>query len=219
MGADGMIYFPEGNTFTDTMTVLAAIVFILTLRKFISIFPTLIGCLLRWKEARHMEYSVKLSEDQDFIFMAAILPFCITANAYSIYSPDFISGINDSRRLLVIIGVTLLYTLLRWIVAKIFRNRKFDRNTSRATYKLFYSYFIIATIIMVATSGILGLGGVSAEITRMIMLYEILAVYLIFIVRKSQIFSHSCSVLTTILYLCALEILPTGLLVVSATIF
>ena len=43
--------------------------------------------------------------------------------------------------------------------------------------------------------------------------------YLLHLVRKLQILSSSCSIFAGFLYLCALEILPTGVLVTSAVIF
>ena len=43
-------------------------------------------------------------------------------------------------------------------------------------------------------------------------------IYGLFLIRKIQIFTSNCSVFTAFLYLCALEIIPTGTLVVSAII-
>jgi hypothetical protein len=54
---------------------------------------------------------------------------------------------------------------------------------------------------------------------RNAMLWVSAFIYALFLIRKTQIFSTSCSIFAAFLYLCALEMIPTGILVVSAIIF
>ncbi len=51
------------------------------------------------------------------------------------------------------------------------------------------------------------------------MLWVSAFIYALYMLRKFQIFASGFSILTCFLYLCALEIIPTGLLVASALIF
>jgi hypothetical protein len=73
-------------------------------------------------------------------------------------------------------------------------------------------------MLALATVGILYLAGVDDLIINRFLLIESGVIYLIYLLRRGQILSLSCNPLTTFLYLCGLELLPTALLVVSAVI-
>ena len=57
------------------------------------------------------------------------------------------------------------------------------------------------------------------DLIRKILLYEMAVVFTLFMIRRTQILSNACNQFTAFLYLCGLEILPAGLLVVSALVF
>ena len=69
---------------------------------------------------------------------------------------------------------------------------------------------------MLPTVGILALAGVNDLTVKTVILAETAFIYLVYLIRKSQILSMVCGPLQVFLYLCALEVLPTGLLVASA---
>ena len=83
-------------------------------------------------------------------------------------------------------------------------------------YRAGYTFFILLMMLLLATVGILYLAGVDDLVISRFLLVETGIVYLIYVLRRGQILSVSCNPLTTFLYLCGLELLPTGLLVASA---
>ena len=204
---------------TDTLTTLCVIVSIIFLKKLVNVIPSLLGCTARWKEALNLEYSMKLSRDRNIVFMTLVLPFCLLVNRYGIYSPDFIRDLSPSASLLVTAGVFIAYIIIREGAQFFFGSKKISKETSNASHMAFYTFFCTATLVTLATSGILHFTNLSDTTTGNIITYELAAFYIILTVRRYQIFSNSCSLFSTLLYLCTLEILPTGILIMSALFF
>lgn len=209
----------DSNVLADSLSVASAVVLLMFIRKLVNIIPSLISCLLRWKEAFNLEYSVKLSRDRDIIYYILIIPFCLTVDRYRLYSPDFMDSMNDTSRLLVTTGAILAYMIARAILFYAIKGKKTGSETYFAAGKSFCTFFCLTTLSLSIAAGALSLFPVSDSVTRDVLLYIIGIFYLLSILRKCQIFSRSCKVLTTILYLCSLEFLPTGLFVATALIF
>ena len=69
-----------------------------------------------------------------------------------------------------------------------------------------------------AIGGIMSFIDVDNSIIKDAMIWVSGAIYLLFLIRRTQIFASSYNFFTVFLYLCALEIIPTGVLVTSAMI-
>ena len=67
--------------------------------------------------------------------------------------------------------------------------------------------------------GVMSFIEMDETVIRTAMLCVSALIYALFMLRKLQIFASGCSFFAAFLYLCALEILPTGVLVASAIIF
>ena len=76
------------------------------------------------------------------------------------------------------------------------------------------AYVMLALV----TVGILYVIGADDLMVKRFLLIETGMVYLLYLLRRTQILSTSCKPLTTFLYLCGLELLPAALLVGSAVI-
>jgi hypothetical protein len=181
--------------------------------------PSLMACMIRGKESLNLEASVKLSLDRDALALAMVIPFCLVAFRYRLYSPGFIEGMSDSSVLGIYFGIFASYLLLRFMMTWLFRPQKLPKKTYVAADKASRSFFIVYTLLLLAMGGIFGLADVQDAVSRDAMLWVSAFMYLLFLLRKTQIFSTSCSVFAGFLYLCALEMIPTGILVVSAIIF
>ena len=201
---------------TGILTSICILVMILSIRKLVNVIPSLLGCLFRWKEAFNLEYNLKLSRDRNLVFLILILPFCLMVSRFGIYSPEFLSGAGQLLRLAAFTGIFIAYLLLRRLLGTIFKSAEMDGKAWSAAQMLFLTFFCLATVCCLAGAGILSYTGLPDNTIRIILIHTVAFFYLVFIFRKIQIFSHYCSVFSTILYLCTLEILPTGLLVASA---
>ena len=201
------------------LVLFSFLIVLLLLRRLVNIMPSLMACMIRGKESLNLEASVKLSLDRDALALAMIIPFCLVSFRYRLYSPDFIEEMADDSVLGVYFAVFASYLLLRFMMTWLFRPQKLPKKTYVAADKASRSFFIVYTLLLLAMGGIFGLADVQDAVSRDAMLWVSAFMYLLFLLRKTQIFSTSCSVFAGFLYLCALEMIPTGILVVSAIIF
>jgi hypothetical protein len=201
------------------LVLFSFLIVLLLLRRLVNIMPSLMACMIRGKESLNLEASVKLSLDRDALALAMIIPFCLVAFRYKLYFPGFIEEMTDDSVLGIYFGVFAVYIFLRFLMTWLFRPQKLPKKTYVAADKASRSFFIVYTLMLLAMGGVFGLADVQDSISRDAMLWVSAFMYLLFLLRKTQIFSTSCSVFAGFLYLCALEMIPTGILVVSAIIF
>ena len=203
----------------NTLVLISFLICILPLRRFVGIFPSLMACLVRWKESINLDASVQLSRDRDIMAIAMVMPFCLTACKFALYSPSWTGQFGADGKLGITIGAILAYILLRKGLEHVLRGKKINQKTYRTACKSSHTFFIILTLLLMAMGGIMSFANVDPMDIKNAMLWVSAAIYAIFLLRKTQIFISSCSFFSGFLYLCALEILPTGALVASALIF
>lgn len=209
----------EGSLLINCLAVFSLLIVLLLLKRIVGILPSVVGCFIRWKENVNLEASVKLSRDRDITALALIIPFLALSSSYRLYAPGFMNGLTENASLGIISAVFVTYILFRLLVTWLFRPQKMKKATYEAAHKASYTFFILLTLLLLATGGIMSFLDVSTEVTKDAMLWISAGIYAMFLLRKTQIFASSCSVFTAFLYLCALEIIPTGTLFVSAMIF
>jgi hypothetical protein len=195
------------------------LIVLLQLRRLVNILPSLLACLIRGKESLNLEASVKLSRDRDALALAMIIPFCLATFRYRLYFPGFFEGLSDDAALGLTFAVFFAYLLLRIAVSALFRPQKIQKKTYAAASKASFSFFIIYALLLLAMGAAFSLTDIFEADARNAMLWVSAFIYMLFLIRKTQIFSTSCSVFIAFLYLCGLEMIPTGILVVSAIIF
>ena len=201
------------------LALISVIIVMILLRTIVEILPSVLACLIRWKENINIEASVRLSRDRDFSAIAMLIPFCLTVFRFRIYNPSFISNLPDNPRLWAVIGVFAAYVLIRKAASMLVHPRRMSQKTLAATEKSAHTYFILLTLILLLVCSTCSFLDASSNAIRLISLWLSALIYGLYLVRKVQIFASSCSLFTAFLYLCALEILPTGILVVSDVIF
>ena len=194
------------------------IICIASIRTYVNMIPSFAGCLFRWKENINLEDSPMLCIYRNRIFLVLAVPFCILAASYRLYDPGFLSGLAPVPYFLAVTGVFLAYLGIRTALAWGLRSRKMDGKAYKAAANSFRTFFIIAATVLLVTSGLLEILSVESLLSRRILLVEAALAYAVLLVREAQIFKNYRSVLSAILYLCALEILPTGILVATAIV-
>ncbi len=203
----------------DILSLISIILIITALRSLVNVFPSIMACVFRWKECVNMEASIKNYKDRDIIALALIPPFCLTAVKFGLYSPQFVEGLNEELRTGAVFGVFFIYFILRLTVSAIVRPGKIGQKTYKTGNRTSYTFFVLLALLLVCLGGILSFFDASPAAIRSAMLWISAGIYTLFLIRKTQIFNSNCSIFTAFLYLCALEILPTGLLIASAVIF
>ncbi len=209
---------PITSPVCDVAALISLIAIICLLRKIIEILPSLLASLIRWKESINLFNSVKLSRDRNAITMAMVIPFCLVAADSGIYSPSFMETIGADAGFGITLGIFTLFAAFRLLLERMCRPKRRNVQIYRCACRTSYTFFIILTILLMSLWGILSVLDTSPETSRDAMLWLSGGIYIIFVLRKTQIFASSCSLFTAFLYLCALEILPVGALVASAVI-
>lgn len=202
----------------DILAIISTVSVIILMRRLLNIYPSLLACIIRWKESINLEASVKHSLDRNMFAVAMIIPFCLIVYRFGVYTPAFMEGINETFSLLIIIGIFGAYFALRRAMIRIMRPKKMNPKTYKAAICCAYTFFIILTLTLFFVGGIMALLKTDPIVTRTAIIWLSAIIYGIYIFRKTQIFTSSCSIFRGFLYLCGLEIFPTGVLIASALI-
>ena len=202
-----------------TLALISLLIALLLLKTMVGVFPSLIACLTRWKESVNLDASVQLSRNRDITTLALVIPFCLTVTRFRLYDPHFMVGLNDNGRLAVTIGILIGWMLLRPFLEHLLRPRKGNPKAYGTARKAAYTYLCILTLLLMLTGGIMAFVDAAPETIKTAMLWISATIYAVLLLRKTQILISSYSFFASFLYLCALEIIPTGALVASAIIF
>ena len=150
--------------------------------------------------------------------LVMVLPFILIAVHFRLYDPGYMDAMPENLRLGIICLVFAVYLFLRKLTFFIFRPG-FGMPAYRTADRASYNFFILLTIVLLLSGGLLSFIGLNPHVVTDAMIWISAGIYLLFLVRKTQIFMSAYSIFTAFLYLCALEILPTGIMLVSAMIF
>ena len=202
-----------------TLALISLLIALLLLKTMVGVFPSLIACLTRWKESVNLDASVQLSRNRDITALSLVIPFCLTVTRFRLYDPHFMVGLNDNGRLAVTIGILIGWMLLRTFLEHLLRPRKGNPKAYGTARKAAYTYLCILTLLLMLTGGIMAFVDAAPETIKTAMLWISATIYAVLLLRKTQILISSYSFFASFLYLCALEIIPTGALVASAIIF
>ena len=203
----------------EILACVSLFIILLILRKIVNVYPSLIACVMRWKENINLEASVKLSRDRNAIALALVIPFCLIVEHFDLFYPSYMDGKGESMRILIVIGTFIIYGSFRLITAFFCRPKKQSDKSYVTGCKSMFTYFILITLLLLCVGGVCEFISVRDSRTKEILLWLTGATYLFAIFREFQIFVSSYSVFAAFLYLCALELMPTGILLASQFIF
>ena len=105
------------------LALISFLVCLLLLKTLVEVFPSLMACLVRWKESVNLDASVQLSRGRDIMSIAMVMPFCLTVGRYTLYSPTWMGQFGADARLGITIGIIIAYILLRKGLEHVFRSR------------------------------------------------------------------------------------------------
>lgn len=209
---------PAGEPLVFTLLVaISVILLILLARPFLELLPSLADSIFRARGSTALENSVRQSRDRSLIALALLLPLLLLAYRYRLYDPQWVRDLSPSLRLGAIAAVLAGWLILRQLLYVWLRPRRRYDFYSLA-HRSGYTFFILLMMLMILTAGILAIFGSNDFTVRSFLYIEMAVLYLLFLIRRSQILSLSCSHLLSFLYLCALDLIPTGLLIVSAAV-
>lgn len=198
---------------TNILVGIFILLFLLTFNKFINILPYIFGCLLKWKEVVHVEDSMQIRRSRNSIALLLVIPFCMLAAKYDFIPQLASSGYSPAGNIPATFVVLSGYIVIRTLCNLLGRTIPCKRSAFDVASSSSMTFFSSYTVLALAIAGIMSAADASSETIRIVLMYAMAAVYIVFLIRKFQIFKNSCSLLFTILYLCTLEILPTATLI------
>ena len=198
--------------------VAAVFFFIICIPRLFTLAPYLFGTLLRWKESARITDSVRLSRERNILYHACLLPLCLLSSRYQFYSLHMMEGKEPWVVTLMNLGILLFVLFARFLMVYTVKPRMLTSlwKTSRS---IVYNALIVITVVGLVIAGLATLTKMPDETVSNVLFYAFLLVFLVFWYRNFEILSLKGLRFKAFLYLCALELTPAILLVVSSVIF
>ena len=202
-----------------SLALVSLLLTVLILPRIADILPNIGASLLWWKENINVDTNIRLRRDRDMVAAVLIVPFCLAACRLKLFDADFMNGLSEELQLCVTFGVFAGWLMIRKAVYASLRSRKINSSVYHAADSSANTYFIVLCALTLTVCGIYSVFDISLTAARIATFWVSGTIYLLYLVRKTQIFSSVCNFFRSFLYLCALEILPTGVLIASAVVF
>lgn len=199
------------------LVLVFVVLMILLLPSFMQLVPYLADSFLRARGSSALENSVRVSRDRNTVALVMLLPAQLLIFRYRLYNPDFLAWRSGDSRIWLIAAAFGVYLLLRVVIYVLLKPRR-RYEAYQTAHHTAYTFFILMVLLMLLTAGGMFLLKAPDQVIRTVLYAESGAVYFIFLIRRAQILSLSCNHFRTFLYLCALELIPTAALVVSAVL-
>ncbi|MBO4670326.1 MAG: DUF4271 domain-containing protein [Bacteroidales bacterium] len=208
-----------GHFLLNRIAVVAVVALMLIeISDLIRIFPQLLRCLSRWKGNVEVEHSVSVARMRNTITLPSVLAIAILANRFRLFNATFMAPVDPEWSLVVSVGIVLAVLFVRWIFYLCTPLRSRTNELALTLRHVIFNYLILLSVVMLVSALLLMALKVPSTAVRGVLLAECGLFYLLHLRRTSQILSSRYGSLATILYLCALEILPVGILIFVSTL-
>lgn len=192
------------------------IIFILIFfRRFISIFPHISRGMIRWKEVLTMENNMRLSRERDSVAAVAVPVICVCVSRLDLFHASYIDPAEPGMKTLIVSGMILGFLLVRGMISLMLPARKLRSETARAAGRTAYNFIIVLSVVLLALTVVHSLSRSCAVFSVKAALISSGVLWGLFLLRKYQIMASDAGHFAAFLYLCAVEILPAAMLVVS----
>lgn len=202
-----------GDSIVNRVAVLVTLIlFLIELTDLIRLFPQLLRCVSRWKGNLELEHSVSMARTRNTVALVTSLVLVLVADRWMLPYSGLRARIPETWRVLFLAAAVGGYVLLRWLfyLATPFRSR-INEFASCLRHSMYNYQILLSSLMLVTVLPLVAFGVPDASI-RIVLLVETGLFTALYLIRSRQIFASRCSILATILYLCALEILPLGIL-------
>ncbi len=197
------------------LIVASALVLAFNIPNLYRIFPHIAKSFSRWRWHVTIEASLQLARTRDNIAFCCIIPLCLILSRFHLLQIDRLSWIPEQWNTLTVLGILFAWFLVRTLIYLILETRAANANVFQVARKSERNFFIILTFVLLAVVGVLYAFGAQEHTIQRSLILAAGIIYGVFLLIKAQILNSSCNPLTTFLYLCALEFLPTGLLIAA----
>ena len=198
--------------------LISAVLILLILRNYISLFPTLTACLFRPNPNISLEHNFHTARERSNFAWAMLLPFAILVDRFNLYKPSFLGKIPPEWSLVSVFGVIAAFVAVRFLLFPL-RPVRLHGDESKAAHLNLFTNFSVLVPTMILSFGIMHVLHAQEPTIRTVLLLETGLFYFLSIILTGRILARQCSALPTFLYLCALEIIPAALIIASVLMF
>lgn len=198
------------------LVVAAVLIALSCLRDLFKLLPELFYCFSRTRASISLEYNTSVVRMRNTAALVCVLPFSLIADRYGLFRPELWERIPDTWSAAATVGVLISYLLLRSACAAMMHPPKLGGTAWDAVRRGPWNWFIMLSMLMLMTVGLLYVFRPADGTVRMVLYAETALFFLFSTLRSGQILAGVFSGLTTILYLCGLELLPAAVLVACA---
>lgn len=207
-----------GDVLSNRIAIIAVLILlVLEIQDIIRVFPALLRCVPLWKGNLELEHSVSQARTRNTVSLVMGLLFCIVADRYSLCNPSFRAVAGPGWQLAVTAGLLAGTALLRRLFYLVSPFRSKTSEFACTVRHTFYNYFILFAALALLVCVALGAVRASDGTVRITLYVAAGLVYFLQLVRTGQILRSRYGLFATFLYLCALEILPIGILILTCT--
>ena len=207
-----------GDVMVNRIAVMVTIILlIMTLPDLIRLYPQLLRCLSRWTGNLELEHSVSLARTRNNVALVAGVAVCLIADRWQLADPSFRQAAPESFRLAITSALLMGTALLRRLFYVATKFRSLTNEYAATLRQTIFNYLILLTSLMLVTVLLLAALRAPDIVVRNVLYAECAVFYLVHLIRFTEILRFRCGILATFLYLCALEILPIGILAFTCT--
>lgn len=206
---------------TNRIVIAVAVALLLIdLVDLLSIFPAITHNIKTSRGAISLEHSVGVARSRNVSAALFAIPFCLMCDRYALYPARFWQAMPQGISLAVVAGVLVAFLAVRHLIHLIVTHpRRHDKEKAHAVHRVMYTFFIMMVILMLVTVGVMVLKKAPDDVIRKVLNWEMIGMYAFAFFREGQILASYCNGFSTILYLCALELIPLAMLIASAIVF
>ena len=209
---------PWSGVTVNRIAVLVLIVLVLvSLKDVLLIFPSLLRCVPLWKGNLELEHSVSMARTRGWVALLAGIVFSVIADRYALLNPLWKEAAGPEWGIAITAALLLGTALLRDIIVLVTPMRSSNSEFAGCVRHSVYNYFILMVSLALVSALLCEAFRVPDSAARTVILVEVVMFYLLHLLRYGQILRFRCGIFATFLYLCALEILPLGILVLTCT--
>ena len=207
-----------GDVMVNRIAVMVTIILlILSLPDLIRLYPQLLRCLSRWKGNLELEHSVSLARTRNNVALVGGVALCLIADRWQLVNPSFRLDVPPSLQLAVTTALLMGTVLIHRMIYLATKFRSLTNEYASTLRHTAFNYLILLTSLMLVTVLIAAALRAPDPVIRNVLYAECAVFYLVHLIRFTEILRFRCGILATFLYLCALEILPIGILVFTCT--
>ncbi|MCQ2174454.1 MAG: hypothetical protein MJY61_04900 [Bacteroidales bacterium] len=195
------------------LLVFTGILLLVNLGRFLKLLPAMGRSLVNRNAGFNLEHDERSVRSRKLLALLIMLPLSLNADKTGLVCPEFLAGMSHIWRAILLALTLVFYFYVRNLLVRFPRPRRCGLDVWKSVTKGWVNVFLIFSIFGLAVSFLMGICGASDGSIRTMFTVLFALLFLLHMVKSQQILREYCSLLGSILYLCGLEIIPTGALV------